>query len=178
MEAEWTGDINYNGKRLMTAKDFASKYQMTISNVHVAMNKKHPHVYKIGARVYVDEIGLRKRREFLERIWNRSHKNYYEITEHITTRKLAKILNKHTNTSIESWEVYMNTGLFSTAWMDRSLLHHKIPDNLWIFYRFTTFIIRRIIKNENRKIEYLNTLHPNRRIYELFLTEEQRKWFQ
>lgn len=133
----------------ITAKDFTEMYSLSKDVVYI--NKRvtdTEHIKKFNNSVYVNHKALLKRREFYHRVWLEATDNYYLLTDGGSQFKLAKVLSKYLGGTQQNWTVWMDTTLFSTAFMDRSLLEYKVLEKLWNFWRFTKWMIR-IIKRKN-----------------------------
>jgi len=129
----------------MTKEDFRHIYHDVKSSTLSIMYKKgSKSVYKKNNVYEIDDKFLIRRRDFYTKIWNISHDNYFKITEHITELKLAMIINKYYKRSVDIWNMFMRTTLFSIQYQENSLFNYKINYNLWVFFRITTFIIRRL----------------------------------
>jgi len=136
------------------AKDFVDMYGLSKDTVYACSNiTKTKHIKKFGNTVYVNHKALKSRREFHHRVWLEATDNYYLLIDGTSQFKLARVLSKYLGGSAQSWTVWIDTVLFSTAYMDRTLLQYKITKKLWEFWRFTRWLIR-IIKRKNlyRKI--------------------------
>ena len=129
------------------AKDFTNMYNLSESIVCVCSSTtKTKHIKKVGNILYINHSVLKMRREFHHRVWLEATDNYYLLIDGASQFKLARVLSKYLGGTSASWTVWMDNVLFSTAYMDRSLLHYKIPEKLWEFWRFTRWMIKIIKK--------------------------------
>ena len=133
---------------LISAFEFVQKYEINFNSISVAHHKKHKFVQKIAGKLYVDEKALIRRREFYNRIWNKAHDNYFQITEHISDYKLSVFLAKVFKESANGWVEFFRDGLFSITFKEKSILTYKINYKLWVFFRASTFIIRSLMRHE------------------------------
>jgi len=150
MDAQIKKNAAYYDSSLLSAVGFAERYDLHKDCVYVAYNHKNKHIIKIGNSLYVNETALIKRREFYNRVWNKAHENYYLITEYITDAQLYQFLGRALVDcgTAASWMQFIKYDLFSIAFKDKSLLSYKIKEKVWIFFRATTFIIRRLTRYE------------------------------
>ena len=133
---------------LLSAVAFSEKYKMSVNMVHMAYYYNNPQIKRIDGKLYVDEKALLRRVEFRKRIWNKAHDNYYAITEYISDSQLYNFLSRMFGDSKRGWIQFLAYDLFSMANIEKSILSYKINNKLWVFYRFTTALIRMVLRRE------------------------------
>jgi len=135
------------------AKDFVEMYNLSNDAVYACSNTtKTEHIKKFSGTVYVNHSALKRRREFHHRVWLEATDNYYLLIDGASQFKLARVLSKYLGGTPSSWTVWIDAVLFSTAYMDRTLLQYKIPEKLWEFWRFTRWIIK-VIEKKNLQLK-------------------------
>jgi hypothetical protein len=161
---EWNEDIVVKGKKFISSRVFCERHRDTSpGTIQIASFNNSPHVFKFRNKLYVNEEALIRQKKFYEKIWLQSHENYYEITEYISDYKLAQLLCHFFNDDMTKWTTFLNQNLFSYAWSDKSLFATKMSDNLWAFFRFSTFLIRRINKYDWKPKRYYKYLREEYR---------------
>jgi len=140
-------ELFYNTS-LLSAAVFSEKYKLSKNIVHLAYYEKNPQIKKIDGKLYVDEKALLRRVEFRKRIWNKAHDNYYAITEYVSESQLYNFLSRMFGDSKRGWIQFLAYDLFSMANIEKSILSYKINNKLWMFYRFTTALIRMVLRRE------------------------------
>jgi len=159
---------------MLRSQEFYTIYGISKGSVEVAHNAKHPFITKIGTELWVDDIALKRRKEFNKKIWLKNHDNYYILMEYWTELDLAKALLKVSGIScISSWSEYVKLYLFSLASQDTSILSYKINIKQWIFYRLTTRVVRKL-----RQKEAIYTRLPNRDNYAKMVAENKSKEYK
>lgn len=128
---------------ILSAKSFLHLYGGTHNLVYVNHAHKHKYVLKIGNAIYVEVGKLKKRRDFYEKVWNRSIDNYYALCSLLEKKDLIDLLSNKMGGSKQSWREFVNYDLFSTHFRERNLLSYKINKKLWKFYRFSQHYARR-----------------------------------
>jgi len=121
---------------------FVYKYNTSRDSIYVAFYNGHKYISKRRNRVYIDDKALIRRREFRKRLWNESHDMLYMMINTIPKFTLAKMLEERYGSTRASWMTFLSNGLFSPAWMDRSILMYKIPKRSWQFYKFAKQMTR------------------------------------
>jgi len=140
-------ELFYNTS-LLSAVACCEKYKLNKNTVHIAYYNKNSQIKRIDGKLYVDEKALLRRVEFRKRIWNKAHDNYYAITEYISDSQLYNFLSRMFGASKSAWIQFLAYDLFSMANIEKSILSYKINNKLWMFYRFTTALIRMVLRRE------------------------------
>ena len=136
---------------MLKSNDFYNLYEVSKGAVEVAHHSKHPFIFKKGKELWIDDIALKRRKEFNKKIWLKNHENYYKLAEYWSDAEIAKALHIVSGTSCESsWREYIKLYLFSLASQETSILVYKINAKQWIFYRLTTRVVRKL--ERTRKI--------------------------
>ncbi len=134
---------------MLKSVDFYQQYDISKGAVEVAHHNKHPFIFKKGTELWIDDIALKRRKEFNKKIWLKNHENYYILAEHWSDGEIAKALHKVSGVSgLSSWSDYLKLYLFSLASQETSILIYKINLKQWIFYRLTTRVVRKLKRKE------------------------------
>jgi len=138
-----------NAQNWVSVVEFCSEYDIDDNSFRVLLSKDKKrtfgkYVKQLNSKNYINLKPLIARQEFRKTIWLVNHDNYFAITEHISDYNLALILARYTGKTRANWTQFLSFRLFSLALTEKSLLDYKVPDNMWEFYRVTTFLIRRI----------------------------------
>jgi len=132
------------------AEEFSELYGVNINTIHQQSSTNHPLIYRVGYSIRVKVDKLKARHNFRRKVWLKNHDNYYAITEYISENKLAGLLARYTDISQQAWVTYMNQKLFRLL-PETLSFRYKLSPKDWLFFRYTTFMIKRIERlwNEN-----------------------------
>jgi len=94
----------------------------------------------------------------------------------IKTLHLYISLEEITGKKTQKLDVFMATTIFSLPIVeDGSIFKYKVPDNLWLFFKTTRCIARRIARLENKREAEIYKRLPNSDKYPQ-ITEENLKY--
>ena len=142
---------------MLKSNDFYNLYEVSKGAVEVAHHSKHPFIFKKGKELWIDDIALKRRKEFNKKIWLKNHENYYKLAEYWSDAEIAKALHIVSGTSCESsWREYIKLYLFSLASQETSILRYKINSKQWIFYRLSTRVVRKLRRGQLSPMSLLN----------------------
>ena len=128
---------------MIIAKEFCTLHSLSLSLPSVLRCAGHPHIHKIGTRLYVDDRALHRRREFYSRVSIESQDIYYILDKLQPKIRTAEHLSAITGKSVSNWTSFQSRDLWSSAYYDRSLLDYKINYSLWIYWRTYRYLLRR-----------------------------------
>ena len=137
-----------NAQNWVSVVEFCREYDIDDYSFRVLLGKDKKltfgkYVKQLNGKNYINLKPLIRRQEFRKRIWLTNHDNYFILTENMRDYDLALILARYTGKTRANWAQFLSYRLFSLAFIEKSILDYKVPDNMWEFYRATTLIIRR-----------------------------------
>jgi len=160
---------------MIDINSFCDIYEVSHNLVYVTKGQK-PSIAKFFHKVseremYIDDKAIARRKNFGLKVINISRDNYYKLTEEHTDTQIAKILSHYSGSSVASWRMFLRIALFSFSYQEHSVLQYEITDKMWQFFRYSTFLIRGLERQQAHKERRLKYLHPNRDNYEAIYKE-------
>lgn len=152
--------------KMIAVEAFCKNHSISVNNIYVARNigqlPKSIFNEESKKRMLIDEGYLLRRKEFIKKVWNESHNNYFLLIKHIPQGEIARLLSVATSKTKESWSVFISNHLFNS--ISDEILRLKVPQMLWLWWRFTNWIIKylfrkikihRKIRDKDKVIDYM-----------------------
>ncbi len=155
----------------MKLEDFLQKYDVKITSVNTAKSK-HPErlfaksLFKEKGVRYIHETPIKRRLNFVKKVWLESHENYYKLTEETSDYKLSKIISRFTDGSHLSWNMFLKEQLWALKAGHPSVVNPIVQNMLWTFWRYSTFLIRRLERLQTEKENSVYDRLPHRDEFE------------
>ena len=127
---------------LITAVRFAEMFNYSKDLTYVARANGNPYIFEKDSIIYIDVDKLVYRREFETRLRKLCINYYYEVTKSIRQQDIARELVKTYGGTTNSWNIFISISLFSSAYLNKSLLAYKHSKRLWRFYK----VIRKLYR--------------------------------
>ena len=135
---------------ILTINKFCYKYDVNVTSINTNVSNHKDGIMaksiikgsKRGERL-IDEEPVKRRLDFVKKIWLESHDNYYEIVEFMNDYELSKLLYKDIGGSQSSWLMFLNHGLWSLKAGNPFVVNPVANDLLWKFWRFSRAFKRR-----------------------------------
>lgn len=155
----------------MRLEDFLQKYDVKVTSVNTEMCQRPDSVFskslfkEKGARC-IHETPIKRRLNFAKKVWLESHENYYKLTEETSDYELSKIISKFANGSHASWNMFLSNQLWALKAGHPSVTNPITPKMLWVFWRYSTFLVRRLERLQTQKEDKIYERLPNRDEFE------------
>jgi len=157
---------------LISIEQFADKYDTLVTTIDSTICQKPNGILKKsivrGAKGirYIEEDNIRRRLEFVKRVWNESHELYYLIAEHITDHNFYILLSKCLGGSRASWNMFLRQDLWALSAGNKSATNPIVNKKIWKFYRFSRRLIRELDRRYDKRVADIYKRLPNRDKYE------------
>jgi hypothetical protein len=126
----------------MILEDFCETFNVSRNNVTTqASTGKLPQNLLVGK--FINEKVLHVRKDFQQKIWIKSHENYYFLSKHIQDADIAYLLSL-TGQTKNFWQQFINDDLFAT--LNGSITNYRVTGTMWKFYKYTCWVIQHIFK--------------------------------
>ena len=147
----------------LRVNEFADKYHVSVDNIYTQKHSgKLPESIFIKYTyntMFIEESFFLRRQAFKKKIWLKAHDNYYFLERHLNVWQMALMMEKASKIgSQKSWNTWIKNFLFLIQ--EGGILHYKIQEKLWLFYRVTRTVINRLfryckIKPQKRQLSVL-----------------------
>ena len=154
---------------ILTLNEFCGKYTVRVTSINTNISNHRDGIIaksiikgsKRGERL-IDEEPIRRRLDFVKKVWLESHDNYYEIAEHISDYVFSKLLCRFLGGSVDIWRTFLQSGLFSIRSGNPFVVSPTVNNKLWKFWRFSTFLIKKLNRMQTQKEEAIYKRLPSR----------------